>query len=208
MHTDANKKSASTHSRWQYYRSQWKRGLVRAYYRLCLDIAYYFASTRAFNPLFLTMPDELIPETLIRFGAKVGHDTTIMSPLYVHNVGKHRSDHFANLAIGSHCHLGPDLFIDFTDRIEIEDQVTISMRVSLITHMNVGQSPLRSKHFPPQNSPIRIRRGAYIGVNATVLKGVEIGECVVVGAGCVVTKDVPPGAVIVSGTSRIIRYLD
>lgn len=154
------------------------------------------------------MPNELIPEVLIRYGAQIGEDTIIMPPLHVHNIGKFVSDHFANLSIGSHCYLGPEVFLDLKDRIEIEDQVTISMRVSLITHIDVGHSPLGSAKYPPENEPIAFRQGSYIGAGAIVLKGVEIGENTVIGAGCVVVKNVAPRSIMVGGANQIIRPQD
>jgi UDP-2-acetamido-3-amino-2,3-dideoxy-glucuronate N-acetyltransferase len=50
-----------------------------------------------------------------------------------------------------------------------------------------------------------VKRGASIGSNATILCGVTIGEGAIVGAGCVVTHDVPPGAVVAGNPARILR---
>jgi acetyltransferase-like isoleucine patch superfamily enzyme len=52
-----------------------------------------------------------------------------------------------------------------------------------------------------------VRRGASIGSSATVLCGVTVGQGAVVGAGSVVTKDVPPYAVVAGNPARVIRYL-
>lgn len=53
--------------------------------------------------------------------------------------------------------------------------------------------------------PTVVKRGASIGSNATILCGVEIGEGATVGAGSVVTKDVPPGAVVAGNPARVLR---
>ncbi|MCY1461774.1 dTDP-3-amino-3,6-dideoxy-alpha-D-galactopyranose 3-N-acetyltransferase [compost metagenome] len=66
----------------------------------------------------------------------------------------------------------------------------------------------RSKVYPEQFLGVRLERGASIGANATVLPGVTIGEYAMVGAGAVVTKDVPPKAVVVGNPARILRFLD
>ena len=50
-----------------------------------------------------------------------------------------------------------------------------------------------------------VRRGASIGSNATIMCGVEIGERAIVGAGAVVTRDVPPGAVVAGNPAKIIK---
>ena len=52
-----------------------------------------------------------------------------------------------------------------------------------------------------------IRRGAKIGANATVLPGVVVGEHALVGAGAVVVRDVPPGAIVVGNPARVIRQV-
>jgi acetyltransferase-like isoleucine patch superfamily enzyme len=52
-----------------------------------------------------------------------------------------------------------------------------------------------------------IRRGAKIGANVTILPGVVIGENALVGAGSVVAKDVPAGAVVVGNPARVIRKI-
>jgi acetyltransferase-like isoleucine patch superfamily enzyme len=57
-------------------------------------------------------------------------------------------------------------------------------------------------------TPTLIKRGASIGSNATILCGVTIGEGAIVGAGSVVTKDVPPNAVAAGNPARILRKLD
>jgi acetyltransferase-like isoleucine patch superfamily enzyme len=52
-----------------------------------------------------------------------------------------------------------------------------------------------------------IRKGAKIGANATLLPGVVIGEHALVGAGAVVVRDVPPGAVVAGNPARVIRHV-
>jgi UDP-2-acetamido-3-amino-2,3-dideoxy-glucuronate N-acetyltransferase len=56
--------------------------------------------------------------------------------------------------------------------------------------------------------PTMIKRGASIGSNATILCGITVGERAMIGAGSVVIKDVPPGAVVAGNPARVIRYLD
>jgi len=53
-----------------------------------------------------------------------------------------------------------------------------------------------------------VRRGASIGSSATILCGVSIGENALVGAGAVVTRDVPPNAVIAGNPARLLRKLE
>lgn len=53
----------------------------------------------------------------------------------------------------------------------------------------------------------RVARGATIGANATILPGLTIGEKAMVGAGSVVTKDVPPGAVVAGSPAKVIKRI-
>ena len=61
--------------------------------------------------------------------------------------------------------------------------------------------------YPDKFSGITVRRGASIGANATLLPGICIGERAMVGAGAVVTKDVPPLALVIGNPARIVRYV-
>ncbi len=54
--------------------------------------------------------------------------------------------------------------------------------------------------------PTLVKRGASIGSNATILCGVTIGENAIIGAGSVVTRDVPPGAVVAGNPARILHH--
>ncbi len=83
--------------------------------------------------------------------------------------------------------------------VVIEDGVTISFGVTFIAHgMKRGLSN-DEKH-------IILRKGAYIGAASVLLPGIEIGESAAVGAGSVVTKDVPPGAIVAGAPARVLRY--
>ena len=65
----------------------------------------------------------------------------------------------------------------------------------------------RSKVYPATFKSIRVKQGASIGANATLLPGVTIGRYAMVGAGAVVTKDVPDRAVVVGNPAIVTRYI-
>lgn len=83
-----------------------------------------------------------------------------------------------------------------THRVHIAEHVTISFRVTLVAH---------GPKSDPSNMDIVIEEGAYVGCNATILPGVTIGKNAGVGACSVVTKDVPPGAVVAGNPARVLR---
>lgn len=60
----------------------------------------------------------------------------------------------------------------------------------------------------PGNEPVVVEDEAAIGGNATLLSGIRIGHNATVGAGAVVTKDVPPWAIVAGNPARILRYLE
>ena len=147
------------------------------------------------NIPLMFMPTKVIAPTLRRYGATIGERVRFRSPLVIHNSNIASADYYRNLQIGSDCYFGRELFLDLQDKILIEDRVTISQRVMILTHTDVGDSPVRESIQTTQ-APVIIRMGAYIGANVTILEGVEIGESSIVGAGAVVTRSVPAGAVV------------
>lgn len=143
----------------------------------------------------------MVAPALRLFGATVGAKAHIYSPLVLHNTK------FSHLAIGENCHIGRGVFLDLADRIEIGDKVVISMNVTLITHLDMGSSPLSVSEFPAEKAPVKIGSGAYIGAGVTILHGVEIGQNSVVAAGSVVRSDVPPDSVVAGIPASIVRTL-
>lgn len=88
------------------------------------------------------------------------------------------------------------------DGTRIEDNVFIGPNATLTN------DPMpRSKKYPEKFSGITLKKGCSIGANATILPGITIGENAMVGAGAVVTKDVPANTVVVGNPAKIIRYL-
>lgn len=94
----------------------------------------------------------------------------------------------------------------YPELVEIEDDVYIAGGAAIIAHMT--PTPYLRRYIPEVAfGGVHIRRGAYIGVHSIILPGVTIGEGAIVGAGSVVTKDVPPLAVVAGNPARVIRNL-
>lgn len=136
---------------------------------------------------------------LRRYGAQVGRDVSIHGPIHIVNAG----EDFSKLEIGDRVHLGTEVLIDLADRVTIEAEATLSMRATLITHIDVGPGPLRERR-PRQQAPVRIGAGAYLGAGATILHGVTVGAAATVGAHALVDRDVAPGATVVSPRARLV----
>jgi len=114
----------------------------------------------------------------------------------------------SGLSIGDDCFLGDECLLDLADTISFEDHVTLAERVLILTHTNVGylDHPLQS-HFPATTAPVTLRRGCFVGANVTILPGLTIGPQSFVGAGSVVTKDVPPRTVVAGSPAHPLRTL-
>lgn len=90
----------------------------------------------------------------------------------------------------------------------IWDGTRIENNVFLGPNATLTNDPMpRSKQYPEKFSGITLKTGCSIGANATILPGISIGENAMVGAGAVVTKDVPDNAVVVGNPATIIRYV-
>jgi acetyltransferase-like isoleucine patch superfamily enzyme len=158
------------------------------------------------NIPLMFMPTRTIAPLLRTYGAKIGERVRFKSPLVVHNSALDSGRHYKHLQVGSDCYFGRELFLDLQDQIIIEDEVTISHRVMILTHTDAGSSPLKDESIRTSQAPVIIRRGAYIGANVTILEGVEIGELSIVGAGAVVTRSVSPGTVVAGVPARVIKH--
>lgn len=93
------------------------------------------------------------------------------------------------------------------ERVEIGREVLLGAGAYLVDTDFHPLSAARRAEHPTDGAavrPIRVGDGAFIGMNALVLKGVTIGEGAVVGAGAVVTRDVPAGSIAAGNPAKIV----
>ena len=103
-----------------------------------------------------------------------------------------------SLRIGDHVNIGQDCHITLAENIDIEDDVVCSARVTITDISHVTDDPEKAVlNQGVITSPVKIKRGAFVGINAIILPGVTIGKHAIVGAGAVVTKDVPDYTTVV-----------
>jgi len=88
------------------------------------------------------------------------------------------------------------------EKVFIEDRATISARTTILAH---DESMAYTGQGAEVVAETRIAAGAFVGVHCVILPGVTVGERAVVGAGSVVTKDVPPESVVAGVPARVIR---
>lgn len=137
-------------------------------------------------------------------GARVGKDTKIW----------HFSHVMGGAEIGERCTIGQNVYIDRAVKIgngvKIQNNVSVYQGVEVEDDAFLGPSVVFTNVINPRSFIERkeefkktyIRQGATIGANATVVCGVEIGAYALIGAGTVVTRDVPPFALVVGNPGK------
>ena len=123
--------------------------------------------------------------------ANIGDDCNICDHVFVEN----------DVVIGSRVTL--KCGVQVWDGITIEDDVFVGPNVTFTNDIFP-----RSKVYPTEFARTIIRKGASLGANSTILPGITIGSSAMVGAGSVVTKSVPPNAIVVGNPAKIIGYVD
>lgn len=149
-------------------------------------------------------PTAIIDEgATIKKGTKIWHFCHIMSGAY----------------IGENCSLGQNVFV--ATGVRLGNNVKVQNNVSLYTgvicedDVFLGPSMVFTNIINPRSAIVRkdqyqstiLRKGATVGANATIVCGVELGEYSFVGAGAVVTKNVPPYALVVGTPARQIGWM-
>jgi acetyltransferase-like isoleucine patch superfamily enzyme len=114
-----------------------------------------------------------------------------------------------NARIGKNCKISSHTFI--CEGVTIEDDVFIGHSVVFINdtypRATNGNGGLQNEE-DWKVEPILVKKGASIGSNCTILSNVMIGEKAIIGAGSVVTKDVPPNAIVAGNPARYFRSIE
>ncbi|MGZ4256147.1 MAG: acyltransferase [Gaiellaceae bacterium] len=166
---------------------------------LWLALAYRRIGIAAVNRRLLLEPR--CEALLARYGATVGAGCVLHGPLVIHNA----EPDYRKLSIGDNVHIGPLTVLDLAEELTIEDDATVSMSSTILTHADVGDRPL-AEAYPRVSKPTRIGAGAWLGASSTVLPGADVGARAVVGAGSVVLEPVPEGDVVGGVPARALAH--
>ena len=148
------------------------------------------------------------PTAVVEDGAFVGPGTKIW----------HRSHVRAGSRIGSECTIGFSVYVDegarIGDRCKVQNHVSVYRGVLLEDDVFVGPQATFTNDRLPRAAPVTwkvvpttVRRGASIGANATIICGVELGPWSMVGAGAVVTADVPAYGLVLGSPARLVGWV-
>lgn len=143
-----------------------------------------------------------------RHNAKTGKFTKVNAPFFLHNVqiGDYSvlayNAHAANVCIGKFCSIGPN----FCCGLGLHPSGGISSSAMFYSTSKLNGMTLSKDNKYVERKQTVIGNDVYIGANAFVLDGVRISDGAVIGAGAVVTKDIPPYAVAVGVPARVVKY--
>ena len=149
------------------------------------------------------------------------HETAIVEPDVLIGGGTkiwHHAHIRAGSEIGENCTIGKNVFVDagvtIGDRVKIQNNVSVYSGVFLEDDVFVGPSAVFTNDRLPRASSqdwkvveTRVRRGASIGANATLVAPVEIGAWSMVAAGAVVTRSVEPYELVAGNPARRIGWI-
>ena len=109
-----------------------------------------------------------------------------------------------NIKIGNHCGINHDVFILGGYQIDIGNYVVLSARCMLID-AGLDKFEYALSEFPKHvYGPIIIEDGEWVGAGAIILPNVKIGKKSIIGAGAIVTRDVPPYSIVAGNPAKII----
>lgn len=157
----------------------------------CLDRLYDFNATR---PTEMKKREQLLKEMF----AEIGEDCYIEPPFHANFGGKHV--HFGNRIYANF-----NLTLVDDTHIYVGDDTMFGPNVTVATAGHPILPQLRPQY--QYNMPIHIGKNCWIGAGAIILPGITIGDYSVIGAGSVVTKDIPPCVVAVGDPCRVLREI-
>lgn len=149
------------------------------------------------------------PSAIVDDGATLGEGTRVWH--FAHVCGGARIG--AGCSLGQGVYVGNDVVIG--DNVKIQNNVSVYDAVTLEDDVFCGPSMVFTNVFNPRSAVPRkheyrrtlVRRGATLGANCTIVCGTTIGEYAFVGAGAVVSRDVPPYALVVGVPARRIGWM-
>jgi UDP-2-acetamido-3-amino-2,3-dideoxy-glucuronate N-acetyltransferase len=149
------------------------------------------------------------PSAIVDEGASIGSGTKIWHFCHV----------LSNTTIGQSCILGQNVMagpdVNIGDRVKIQNNVSLYSGVTIEDDVFLGPSMVFTNVLTPRAFverkdeflPTLIKKGASVGANATIICGVTVGKYAMIGAGAIVTKDVPDYALVLGTPARFTGWV-
>src|SRR5215472_1223367 len=133
------------------------------------------------------------------YGCEIGDDTKIGAFVEIQK----------NARVGQRCKISSHTFV--CEGVTIEDNVFVGHNVAFINDSYPRATTADGKPQTEADWKVEhtvVKKGAAIGSGCTILANITIGEKAMVGAGSVVTKDVPPSSIVAGNPARVLRYIE
>jgi acetyltransferase-like isoleucine patch superfamily enzyme len=152
-------------------------------------------------------PASIHPNAIVESGARLGNGTRVWAFVHI----------LRGAVIGDDCNVCDHVFIE--NDVLVGNRVTIKCGIYLWDGVRVEDDVhlgpnvvFTNDRFPRSRKPFTlehtiVRNGASVGANATLLPGITIGRSAMVGAGSVVTRDVPDFALVIGNPARVAGYV-
>lgn len=159
---------------------------------ICQELLYDFNQTRPSQ-------GEKRQELLKKMFAEIGENCYIEPPLHANFGGRH-------IHFGKNIYANYNLTVVDDTHVYVGDYTMFGPNVTIATAGHPIETGLRQKGYQ-YNIPVRIGKNCWIGAGVVLLPGVTVGDNTVIGAGSVVTKDIPANVVAVGNPCHILREI-
>lgn len=159
---------------------------------ICQELLYDFNQTRPSQ-------GEKRQELLKKMFAEIGENCYIEPPLHANFGGRH-------IHFGKNIYANYNLTVVDDTHVYVEDYTMFGPNVTIATAGHPIETGLRQKGYQ-YNIPVRIGKNCWIGAGVVLLPGVTVGDNTVIGAGSVVTRDIPANVVAVGNPCHILREI-
>jgi acetyltransferase-like isoleucine patch superfamily enzyme len=167
-------------------------GLTRPYWRIRFQ--HFGRKTLLYRPAWVFRPKQM----------SIGDEVTIMQSAWLEIGEPAFSSHEPVLRIGNRVSIRSHCTISAAQSVVIEDDVLIAGFVSIYDSDHTITGLWNPVWNPQETAPVRIGRGTWIGERVTVLRGADIGEQCIIGAGSVVKGQIPAHSIAVGAPARVV----